>query len=160
MTQVIIGLVALTVVGVVMFNLNRRTRERRLEAMAAEDGLPVNPPKLRGKKKILAEMEPVKPRPTIEQLVAEEAEATGVNDIPGADDLDVSLKLRVFWRDEVVRRGCDDGHLEFRIDDGVDIESIRTEDVRLVCVRSSTATENETAAENETTAPDNDEGDS
>jgi hypothetical protein len=76
--------------------------------------------------------------PTIEELVALEAAATGVNDIPGGDGLDVSLKLRVYWRDEVVRKGCENGQLEFRIDEGVLPEAADTDDVRLVCVRDGT----------------------
>jgi hypothetical protein len=80
-------------------------------------------------------MAPPPKMPTIEELVAEEAAATGVNNIAGGEGLDVSLKLRIYWRDEVVRRGCEDGHLEFRVDAGISAATATIDDVRLVCVR-------------------------
>ncbi len=146
MAQAIIGFVALAVVVAVMVTLSRRTKRRMHELMAAEqDGGSVPMPAM-GDKEVLAEMTPAKPRPTIQDLVDEEAAATGVNEIPGGEDLNVSLKLRVFWRDEVVRKGCTDGHLEFRVDQGVNLDSVRTDDVRLVCVRSGSTAQTDTEA--------------
>ncbi|MCP3973761.1 MAG: hypothetical protein GY720_04635 [bacterium] len=146
MAQAAIGFATLAVVVAVMVTLSRRTKRRMHEMMAAEqDGGSVPLPAM-GNKKVLAEITPAKPRPTIQDLVDEEAAATGVNEIPGGEDLNVSLKLRVFWRDEVVRKGCRDGHLEFRVDQGVNLDSMRTEDVRLVCVRSGSTTQTDTEA--------------
>lgn len=122
----------------VMVTLTRRTRERAEEA---QDGAQPAAPKPRTKrqKRLIAQMAPPPQIPTIEQLVAEEAAATGVNDISGGEGLDVSLKLRVYWRDEVVRKGCEDGQLEFRIAAGVAPEVADVDDVRLVCKRTGTA---------------------
>lgn len=149
MTQAIIGFIALAVVVAVMVTLSRRTKRRMHEMMAAEqDGVAMPMPPM-GKKQAVIDMAPGKPRPTIQDLVDEEAVATGVNEIPGGEDLNVSLKLRVFWRDEIVRKGCEDGQLEFRIDDNVNLDEVRTDDVRLVCVRagSSDAADTETPSD-------------
>ncbi len=136
MPQAIIGIAAVGVIVAVMVTLTRRTRQRMREVMEAEHEAGLAPSRPPGSKQVLEDVAPAKARPTIQDLVDEEAAATGVNDIPGGEDLNVSLKLRVFWRDEVVRKGCTDGHLEFRIDSGVELDSIRTDDVRLVCVHS------------------------
>lgn len=139
MPQAIIGIGALIVIIAVMVTLSRRTRDKMRAVMAAEHEANPDPWPPHSGDQALGAMPPAKPRPTIQDLVDEEAAATGVNDIPGGEDLNVSLKLRVFWRDEVVRKGCADGHLEFRIASGVELDSIRTEDVRLVCVHSDSA---------------------
>jgi hypothetical protein len=125
-------------VGVITF-LNRRTRDKMREAaIELED----EKPRLGSKRqqRMVASFDPPKELPTIEELVAQEAADTGVNEIPGGSELDVSLKLRVYWRDEVVRRGCSDGTLEFRVAEGVTPEDAETDDVRLVCVRSGGTT--------------------
>lgn len=133
------------VAGGIMVTLNRRTRNRMKEvAFGDEPSEPVAPPPRnlsRRQQRIVSTLEPDKELPSIQDLVEAEAADTGVNDIPGGDGLDVSLKLRVFWRDEVVRRGCDDGQLEFRIDGGVSPDEAETEDVRLVCVRNGVVVE-------------------
>lgn len=123
-------------VGIVVF-LNRRTRDRMLETAIEPE---IDKPRIGSKRqhKIAASFEPPKETPTIEELVAQEAADTGVNEIPGGDGLDVSLKLRVYWRDEVVRSGCTDGTIEFRLAEGVSTSQAETDDVRLVCVRSGT----------------------
>jgi hypothetical protein len=124
--------------GVIVF-LNRRTRDKMRET-ALELEVERKPRSLsKRQQRIVASLEPAKEIPTIEQLVAEEAADTGVNEIPGGDGLDVSLKLRVYWRDEVVRQGCTDGHLEYRVDGDATPETAQTDDVRLVCVRDEVA---------------------
>lgn len=125
------------VAGGVIISLNRRTRAKAQETALESTEAPgkVRPLSKR-QQRIASTLEPATEMPSIEQLVAEEARDTGVNDIPGGERLDVSLKLRVYWRDEVVRQGCSDGVLEFRIDEGIDPAAAETDDVRLVCVRS------------------------
>jgi len=134
------------VAGGVIVYLNRRTRDRMRELAIEPDE---RKPRFVGKRqqRLLESMDPPPDIPTIEQLVAEEAAATGVNDIAGGDGLDVSLKLRVYWRDEVVRQGCRDGVLEFRVDPGVAPADAQTEDVRLVCVRATGDPEHPTDAQ-------------
>ena len=141
MAQALTGLaIFIFVASAVMVTLTRRTRERMRETMVAGEDPPLQP-RTRRQREVLTTMQPAKPAPTIEELVAAEAADTGVNDIPGGDGLDVSLKLRVYWRDEVVRRGCEDGRLEFRVADDVDSENADTGDVRLVCVRNGRVVE-------------------
>lgn len=126
--------IAVFVTSGVMVALTRRTREKAQESQGNDQ--PTAPkPRTKRQKQLVATMAPPPEIPTIEQLVAEEAAATGVNDIAGGEGLDVSLKLRVYWRDEVVRKGCEDGHLEFRVGPGVVLEAADIDDVRLVCIR-------------------------
>ena len=142
----------LLVAGGVMISLNRRTRNKMKEvAIGDEVAEPVQKPRSLSKRqqRIVATLEPDKEIPSIDDLVAAEAADTGVNDIAGGDGLDTSLKLRVYWRDEVVRNGCTDGQLEFRIDDGVDPAAAETEDVRLVCVRNGVVQATPTPASEE-----------
>ena len=141
MAQAITSFIIFVIVaGGVIITLNRRTRNKARESSLE----PMEPAKARPlskrQQRIVATLEPTAELPSIEDLVAAEARDTGVNDIPGGAGLDVSLKLRVYWRDEIVRQGCTDGALEFRIEDGVDPATAETEDVRLVCVRGGVAT--------------------
>jgi hypothetical protein len=126
--------IGMFVVMAVMVTLSKRTRDRAQQALLS-DGTPQAKGRSKRQQQVLDSLSQPPDIPTIEELVAEEAAATGVNDIAGGNGLDVSLKLRVYWRDEVVRRGCEDGHLEFRVDEGIDFASAETDDVRLVCVR-------------------------
>jgi hypothetical protein len=126
--------IAVSVAVGVMISLSKRTRDRAQEALLNNEQ-PGPKPGTKRQQQLMAQMAPSPEIPTIEELVAEEAVATGVNDIPGGDGLDVSLKLRVYWRDDVIRRGCADGRLQFRIDSGVSLDAADTDDVRLVCVR-------------------------
>jgi len=136
MAQAITAFVIFVIVtmGIVVF-LNRRTRDKMRETAIEPE---IDKPRIGSKRQqqMVASFEPPKETPTIEELVAQEAADTGVNEIPGGDGLDVSLKLRVYWRDEVVRRGCTEGTIEFRLAEGVSPNQAETDDVRLVCVRS------------------------
>ena len=130
----------ITVVVAGMAFLSKRTRERAQEILQ-DDAAPKVSGRSKRQQQLLASLSPPPTIPTIEELVAEEAAATGVNDIPGGEGLEVSLKLRVYWRDEVVRRGCEDGQLEYRIEDGIDRDTADTDEVRLVCIRRDGAAE-------------------
>ena len=141
--------IAATVAMGVMVAFARRTRERAQEAMP--DSQPAMPkPRTKRQRQLVASMAPPPQMPTIEELVAEEAAATGVNDIAGGEGLDVSLKLRVYWRDEVVRRGCEDGNLEFRVDGGISAAAADINDVRLVCVRDGVVAEEQEEPDEQT----------
>lgn len=136
MTQALVSFAVFVVVaGAIVFTLTRRTRNKMRDALAEENAVVPMRPRNKREQVAMATTEADKPLPTIEELVAAEAADTGVNEIPGGDGLDVSLKLRVYWRDEVVRKGCSDGHIEFRIADDTTAEAAGTDDVRLVCVR-------------------------
>ncbi len=128
------GIFMIVTIGVVVF-LNRRTRDKIRDSAIETD---TQNPRAGTKRqqRVVDSFDPPTELPTIEELVAQEVADTDVNEIAGGDGLDVSLKLRVYWRDEVVRRGCTDGALEFRIAEGVAADEAETDDVRLVCVRA------------------------
>jgi len=77
--------------------------------------------------------ESLPPRPTIQELMAEEVRETGVDRIPGGDGLEVPVRLKVWHRDEHVRRNCADGALRFVVSEGVDRPTASEDDVMLVC---------------------------
>lgn len=77
--------------------------------------------------------ESIPPRPTIQELMAEEVRETGVDQIPGGDGLEIPVRLKVWHRDVHVRRGCADGALRFVLSEGVDRATANEDDVMLVC---------------------------
>lgn len=70
--------------------------------------------------------------PTMFDLMMEEAQELGVNDVPGGEALEVPVKLKVWRRDEAVRAACEAG-LRFEILDGVSPEKATEGQVKLVC---------------------------
>lgn len=67
-------------------------------------------------------------------LVRAELEETGAGDIAGGEDLDPTVLLRVWRRDEKVRDGCSDASLlRFVVDDGVALQDVDADSVRLMC---------------------------
>ena len=70
---------------------------------------------------------------TIEQLIAEEAQETGVNDLPGGDGLATPVKLKVFHRDSALHSDCRESGLRFEVRSGADPDNATEHDVRLVC---------------------------
>jgi hypothetical protein len=70
---------------------------------------------------------------TLEQLIAEEAEETGVNEMPGGDGLATPVKLKVFHRDSSQHSDCRESGLRFEVRSGADPENATEHDVRLVC---------------------------
>lgn len=70
---------------------------------------------------------------TLEQLIAEEAEETGVNELPGGDGLATPVKLKVFHRDSAQHSDCRESGLRFEIRSGADTDNATEYDVRLVC---------------------------
>jgi len=75
----------------------------------------------------------IPPRPTIQELILEEARETGVEEIPGGDGLELPVRLKVWHRDEHVRRNCIDGGLRYVVHEGVDPASASEDDVMLMC---------------------------
>ncbi len=73
--------------------------------------------------------------PDILSLVREEAIELGVDRIPGADELDITIRLRVWHRDSEVREDCagTPQRLRFEIAERVASGDATEEDVRLVC---------------------------
>ena len=82
--------------------------------------------------RILAVLPPDPPRPTIEDLVREEAEALGVPHIPGGAEIALHVRLKV-WKRDHDPDGCHGGRWVFRIRAGVAPADAGADDVSLVC---------------------------
>ena len=81
------------------------------------------------KQDLQKELERIKERDIME-LVKEEAAATGADRIPGAEGVDIVVRLKVFHRDAAVREACPDvDRLRFVVDDDApddpDVEHVR-----------------------------------
>lgn len=75
----------------------------------------------------------IPPRPSIQELMAEEVRETGVDQIPGGEGIEHPILLKVWHRDEHVRAGCTDGALRYVILEGVEPAAATEGDMRLVC---------------------------
>ena len=70
--------------------------------------------------------------PDILELVQQEADDTGVRQVPGSDGIDTTVLLQVWHRDGAVRDSCVDG-LRFESADGIAPDAVGVDDLRLVC---------------------------
>jgi hypothetical protein len=95
-------------------------------------------PKAKQHQKI-QQFEPEHATPSIEDLIEEEAADLGLNDIPGGDGVETSVKLRVWHRDSAVRSGCADGTLRYEVDAGVEPADAELGQVHLRCLASGEA---------------------
>ena len=93
---------------------------------------PRSPRPTKKQRQFLATLPPDPPRPTIEDLVAEELEETGAGRIAGADGLQPPVALKVFRRDAPSVDGVPPERLRFVVDDGVEPAAASTDQVRLV----------------------------
>lgn len=75
----------------------------------------------------------IPPRPTIQELMQQEVEATGIDRVPGGDGLEIPVRLRVWHRDADVRADCAAEGLRFIVAEGVERASASEDDVMLVC---------------------------
>jgi len=82
-------------------------------------------------RKILATLPPDPVLPTLDELVREEAEELGVDRIPGADDVPLGIRLRVWKRDHELRGPCE--RWQFVIASGVDAHAATADQIRLEC---------------------------
>jgi hypothetical protein len=83
-------------------------------------------------RKILATLPPDPARPTIDELVQEEAHELGVDRIPGADAVPLGVRLKAFKRDHASTGPCSDGSWWFVVDERAP-EPITADRVRLEC---------------------------
>jgi hypothetical protein len=129
--DVALGLVVVAVVlGAAYW---RSTRQRK--AMETEMGIEPEK-KLSKREKKLAEIRANDPDPvipTFEELVAQEMEDTGVNDISGNEGLADPVKLKVYHRDIENLADCPREALHYRLSYGIEAETATVDDVRLVC---------------------------
>ena len=116
----------------------RMLKSREEQHAPTEEDLRIERPKrMSARERKLAKIkefeESLPPRPTIQELMADEVRETGVDQIPGGDELEIPVRLKVWHRDEHVRRGCAEGALRFVVTDGVDRATATEDDVMLVC---------------------------
>jgi hypothetical protein len=71
--------------------------------------------------------------PSIIELMQQEAEETGVNEVPGGEGIQVPIKLRVWRRDALVREACTTG-VRFEIAAGVEPSAATEDQVHLICL--------------------------
>ena len=83
--------------------------------------------------KKIQQFEPEHTTPSIEDLIEEEAADLGLNDIPGGEEVQTSVKLRVWHRDGAVRSGCSDGVLHYEVDAGIEPTEAEFNQVHLRC---------------------------
>jgi len=109
---IVVGLVAVVVVlWVVTRNSARMKKEARDDLKREMEALPSR---------------------DIMDLVREEAAETGVAEIPGADGVEIPVRLKVWHRDAAVRAACPDrALLSFVLAEGVAPERAREDDLRL-----------------------------
>jgi hypothetical protein len=122
----------LVFIGIAGFFLFRMLQSRK-ENPAYEEP----PRRMTRREKKLAQLEAfdddIPPRPTIQELVAEEIRATGVDRIPGSEGIESPVLLKVWHRDEHVRSGCAAGALRYVVREGVSAATAQEADVMLVC---------------------------
>ena len=126
-----LGIGILIVVVAVTFTLGRMFLKRN-EWVDAK-------PKTKQHQKI-QQFEPEHTTPSIEDLIEEEAAELGLNEIPGGEGVDTSVKLRVWHRDASARSGCAEGALRYEVDDGVEPAEAELGQVRLRCGTSGQPT--------------------
>jgi hypothetical protein len=130
----ILFLIALLVLGIIFGRMiMRRDAEKKRRELAADPDPAGKKRRLSRREKILATLEPDPEIPTVIDLMHEEARETGVNEIPGGEQLEVPVKLKVWHRDGGSHAACPRSSLRYEIADGVDPEQAKVEDVRLVC---------------------------
>lgn len=119
------GFVAGIAAGVIVTMLTmRRTPEGRLALKPSKR-----------QQRILASLPPDPYRPSIEDLVREEADALGVPDVEGGAGIALHVRLKV-WKRDHDPDGCHDGRWVFRIRSGVEPAEAGPDDVTLECVEA------------------------
>ncbi len=86
-------------------------------------------------RKILATLPPDPVRPSFEDLVREEAIEQGVDQIPGAGNVSLAIRLKVWVRDHADLEPCAATQLVFVLAHGVDPAAATETDLRLECRR-------------------------
>ena len=124
-----IALAVIIAVGVLLYVFTRLTRARSVAEPEEKE-----PRKSRRQQKLdrLLEMNPMPEPRSMFDLMMEEATELGIEEIPGGDDLEMPVRLKVFHRDEGVRATCR-GQIRYVVADGVDPALATVDEVRLVC---------------------------
>lgn len=123
-----IALVASIVIAFVM--LARQRDRTRPEDPESETKQPVPKGK---RERMMAKLEPLPEIPTVMDLVRQEVEETGVENIPGHEGLSGPVMLKVFKRDQAVIERCTHDAYEFVIEQGVAPEDALEANVTIHC---------------------------
>lgn len=126
-----VAAIALVASIVLAFVLLARQRERtRPEDLESE----TQPRAPKGKReRMMAKLEPLPEIPTVMDLVRQEVEETGVENIPGHEGLAGPVMLKVFKRDQAVIERCTHDAYEFVIEQDVAPEDALEAHVTLHC---------------------------
>ena len=112
-----------------MFTRLQRARNAQLQP----DEEPVEKKSRRERKlEKVREYDPLPEPKSIFDIMNEEADDIGINEIPGGEGLEIPVKLKVWRRDEGIRDACG-GSVRFEITAGVDPKSATVDDVWIVC---------------------------
>ena len=121
-------LIAVAVAGVLLARQRSRVRPTDLEP-EKEVLLKAS----RQQRKVLEKLEPLPEIPSVMDLMRQEIEETGVEEIPGHEGLPGPVMLKVYRRDQATRERCAHNAYEFVIKDGVNPAEAMEDDVRLFC---------------------------
>jgi hypothetical protein len=132
MLDIIIVLIAMLGSIILAVVLLARTRQRvKPEDASAAPQIPVSAS--RRQRRILDTLEPPPAIPTLMDLVREEIQDLGINDIPGSEEISGPVLLKVYRRDAAVREQCPHGTYGFVVAEGVAKNEAGDNDVRLFC---------------------------
>ena len=129
--DIVLGLIIVGIALAVAFGLQMRKRNE-LDVPAAEE----KPKRMSKREKKLEEIRANEPDiviPSIDDLVREEIEETGVNQIAGGEELADPTKLKVYRRDIAGLEGCPRENLQFKLSYGISAADATEDNVRLVC---------------------------
>lgn len=84
-------------------------------------------------RKVLEKLEPLPEIPSVMDLMRQEIEETGVENIPGHEGLQGPVMLKVFRRDHLVRERCTHDAYEFVVGEGIEPEAATEDQVVLFC---------------------------
>lgn len=120
-------------IGLATFLLTRARAHARPPAETPEEK--VLQTASRRQQRILEKLEPLPEIPTVMDLMRQELEETGVEQIPGSEGLSGPVMLKVFKRDAAIRERCDHDAYEFVMEDDVNPEEATEDQVVLFCSR-------------------------
>jgi hypothetical protein len=95
----------------------------------------------RRQRRILENLEPPPQIPTLMDLVREEIEDLGIQDIAGSEGISDPVLLKVYRRDQAVREQCPHNAYEYVVADDVRRDEAGDDDVRLYCARCAAGTD-------------------
>ncbi len=118
-------------IGLAAFLLTRARRNAKPEVPEGEVMVPASASKRQ--RRILETLEPTPEIPTVMDLVRQEISELGIDKREGAAGLPGPVMLKVYRRDEAIRKACPNDDWRFVVADGVEPSDAEDADVRIVC---------------------------